>query len=1274
MRRNIFIKSMMRQPVRTTILVLIVAAAAFAFVMRAAEYFVVTDQIEGIGKYYRSIGYLQNSGGRSVYNDVSPGAGIVSKSKYVDFEDKRRAAMGILQDMANSHLYGGSPEYNFRTRHHTDSYFYGELIDKGRLEPSYVTANTFVWFRFLVDNVLESCYGSISTGQEILVRYYLTDAEMAADWEARGQYFLFGEEIPKIAEVESMTIGGRYFIRCSSGTGSSMMALNADTSPASTDTYERNVIQLPAQPIWYMPVDAGETISSYAPGFEWLSRELALMRQSQRTVQLLTTADMTAMPLTQPQNRIMHLVAGRWLDRSDEQSAKPVAVVNEFFASANNLSVGDILKIDIPRNQQAVDVFTISSSGRMFSEYLMDSPPTEQADLDLELEIVGVFGFRIIQSYQSAPTTFASTYIFIPDSCLPPGIEAISANTGFEQFGWHEGQLYLPQFRYSFVLSDSRQENAFQASSALELEALGYDLMFIDSGAANFWASADPIIQAVTLNIVVFSALSAMVAIITVFLYLKQRKKDFAIMRALGSPASKVIMNLMASILVFALPAVMAGGAAGWYFASGRIASTLNPFGDLATTFNFSLEMSAPALWLPFLIAAVFALFMITAAIGARSLSRRPVLDLLQGGEAQPRVNNAERGEFRIRNAERGEFGIRNSECGEFGIRNSECGIEQARSSELEIAQARSSEREIEQARSSEREIEQARSSDLEIAQARSSELEIAQARSSELEIAQARSSELEIAHARSSESEIGLPPAPSHVKAIASDVSAMNTGKEKKTEYKTVDDLRRIFNPEFRNSNSRYSEFRIPNSEFSSFRIPNSEFSRLRLDFILRFISRHIVRSVAKSILTAAVALFFIIALGWMQGAIDRAEKEINRLYDTTIVTADLRPTNQGSPSPLHNIGDLIRPRVVQDVISIGYATDIYYEAGHSWGMLLAPAPDGSFPEDWDKTTGYNHMLSIAYNMQCLDVLIGVNDLSMLIGENTGLLMYTENDPLGDMQIEYAEGFSASSFVFTDNRPIPVIIPESTAEKTGLAPGGIAYIHYNKPTLGMSGAATGAWDTVPVVVIGVHNGCIRQSQLRSSVIMPAAALEQMVGGDIGYITIRFSIDPLQNRDLNSIREEMRTITADPTYVPGWGVMLDLQINDEELRAVVGSMEQNLSLLLLLYPIAIALSVAMGLGLSMLLMLQNSKCAAIMRVLGTSKRLSGSKLCAEQLVVCASGLIISICALAVLGWTDSLRDSILPAGLYLAGVLAGSISGAALITNRPPLELLQVKE
>ena len=56
------------------------------------------------------------------------------------------------------------------------------------------------------------------------------------------------------------------------------------------------------------------------------------------------------------------------------------------------------------------------------------------------------------------------------------------------------------------------------------------------------------------------------------------------------------------------------------------------------------------------------------------------------------------------------------------------------------------------------------------------------------------------------------------------------------------------------------------------------------------------------------------------------------------------------------------------------------------------------------------------------------------------------------------------------------------------------------------------------------------------------------------------------------------------------------------------------------------------------------------------------------------GLALGLVLLMILGWGFGLTSSLFLAALYLAGAAAGMIMGAVVVTNRPPLELLQVKE
>ena len=84
-----------------------------------------------------------------------------------------------------------------------------------------------------------------------------------------------------------------------------------------------------------------------------------------------------------------------------------------------------------------------------------------------------------------------------------------------------------------------------------------------------------------------------------------------------------------------------------------------------------------------------------------------------------------------------------------------------------------------------------------------------------------------------------------------------------------------------------------------------------------------------------------------------------------------------------------------------------------------------------------------------------------------------------------------------------------------------------------------------------------------------------------------------------------------------------------------------------------------------------------MRVLGMKKRKVRALLNTEQLFVSLLGALLGLFALAVLRQSLSAAFSAAPllcAGLYMIGSLIGSILASVMVSNRMPLELLQVKE
>ena len=71
MRKNIILKSMFRQPLRTGLLAILIGLASFAFFFRTIEYMVVREQVAELGAMYRAIGFLRTD---NFWDDVSTAA------------------------------------------------------------------------------------------------------------------------------------------------------------------------------------------------------------------------------------------------------------------------------------------------------------------------------------------------------------------------------------------------------------------------------------------------------------------------------------------------------------------------------------------------------------------------------------------------------------------------------------------------------------------------------------------------------------------------------------------------------------------------------------------------------------------------------------------------------------------------------------------------------------------------------------------------------------------------------------------------------------------------------------------------------------------------------------------------------------------------------------------------------------------------------------------------------------------------------------------------
>lgn len=410
---------------------------------------------------------------------------------------------------------------------------------------------------------------------------------------------------------------------------------------------------------------------------------------------------------------------------------------------------------------------------------------------------------------------------------------------------------------------------------------------------------------------------------------------------------------------------------------------------------------------------------------------------------------------------------------------------------------------------------------------------------------------------------------------------------------------------------------------------------AQFNLAALIRFGLRNTIRSRMKSLLTIAVAFGFVFALGWMQWTMDRNRVEVERLYNTTVVEADIMPRDAG----LFSSGGsaIIAKETVEQVLRSGFVKSAYLEAGAN--RIEIGGIDGT-----------NETYEVSLQVR------GLNQPKTYFSKT-----------LGGALARYASGWDAGLFTEPwtlediEKQAVPAVFPEPLFQQFKITLG---------DTLMMTNEREQAFR---YIVVGTYSGGSIGFE-NPPILLPLSAMAAMEGDELRYGAAQFQLDPSKNRELPAFRTRTELILSsrDAGLLP-----LRVVIWDEELRTVIEPLETNLSLLMVLYPITVAISALIGLGLGVLLLLSAAKEAAILRVLGVTKTGARVTLSAEYLLLSLIGVKLGLIVLLLVNNNASpVLDSpvLFASGLYLLGALFGSLIGAVSITNRKPLALLQVKE
>ena len=308
----------------------------------------------------------------------------------------------------------------------------------------------------------------------------------------------------------------------------------------------------------------------------------------------------------------MFISDGRALEENEQSE---VCVIGADFAELNGLSVGDSITLDLCAD-------TMVHSGKVFGretpyptdrDVVSENQLTDRGlpNVTKTFEIVGIWSDAAFDVED--PYTYALNTIFVPEACYPWA-------------GQVEPSL-LPS-TFSFELKHPGDAALLKAELGDELAALGYELKINDGG----YAAAKP-----NLDFMRLSALIGFVAmcvglllclILITYLFIIRKKKDYAIMRALGTTKSRSNRSLLSALLTLALIAVTIGAFVAGFAAQTAAAKAAAEVAELT-----GVEATGVGAWeftIAFAVGTLGLVFTFARA-GLIKISRTPPLALLQG-------------------------------------------------------------------------------------------------------------------------------------------------------------------------------------------------------------------------------------------------------------------------------------------------------------------------------------------------------------------------------------------------------------------------------------------------------------------------------------------------------------------------------------------------------------------------------------------------------------------------------------------------------------------
>ena len=250
--------------------------------------------------------------------------------------------------------------------------------------------------------------------------------------------------------------------------------------------------------------------------FEPLRDMIDITNADLHTLDVVYTDDMSSIMALNA--REMIISEGRALAPEDSQNHNNVCVINRKFITQGSLKIGDKIHLRLGSElfEQNAAVGAVASVRERYAESFTD---------EIEFEIVGAYSDVIVERERDANPywSYSENTVFVPLSFLPAKVPA--------EHVFKPGEL-------SIVIGDPRDISAFLSECTVKIkDELGLTLLFSDGG----WLAVEHQISntdTLTIAKLIMFSLAVLLAVgLTVYLFIGRKKKEYAVMRALGAPA-----------------------------------------------------------------------------------------------------------------------------------------------------------------------------------------------------------------------------------------------------------------------------------------------------------------------------------------------------------------------------------------------------------------------------------------------------------------------------------------------------------------------------------------------------------------------------------------------------------------------------------------------------------------------------------------------------------------------------------------------------------------